>query len=92
MEDALRVPWHVKVDRIMRSLSQYVSLVVALDVAKLMHDEDLESTRLRLQNLEGELESQRKLVEELRTMARGTHSQVQMYEARVIDLERNIVS
>ncbi|KAB1223696.1 hypothetical protein CJ030_MR2G011691 [Morella rubra] len=45
-----------------------------------------------LRKLEGDLESQRKLVEELRTVARGTHLQMQTYEARVMDLERDIAS
>ncbi|KAB1203038.1 hypothetical protein CJ030_MR8G023503 [Morella rubra] len=72
MEDAL----------LTRSLSHCVSLVAALDAAELKHDEELESSRLKLRKLEGDLESQRKLVEELRTVARGTHLQMQTYEAR----------
>ncbi|KAB1219227.1 hypothetical protein CJ030_MR3G001290 [Morella rubra] len=47
---------------------------------------------VKLRKLEGDLESQRKLVEELRTVARGTHLQMQTYEARVMDLERDIAS
>ncbi|KAB1223229.1 hypothetical protein CJ030_MR2G002971 [Morella rubra] len=67
-------------------------VVAALDAAELKHDEELESSRLKLRKLEGDLESQRKLVEELRTVARGTHLQMQTYEARVMDLERDIAS
>ncbi|KAB1226489.1 hypothetical protein CJ030_MR1G014071 [Morella rubra] len=78
--------------RLTRSLSHCVSLVAALDAAELKHDEELESSRLKLRKLEGDLESQRKLVEELRTVARGTHLQMQTYEARVMDLERDIAS
>lgn len=74
MTNALRAPWHVKVDRIMRSLSHCVSSVAALDAAELAHDEELESTCLRLRRLKGELETQQKLVEELRTMAQGVRS------------------
>ncbi|KAB1226839.1 hypothetical protein CJ030_MR1G012143 [Morella rubra] len=92
MEDALRAPRHAKIDRLTRSLSHCVSLVAALDAAELKHDEELESSRLKLRKLEGDLESQRKLVEELRTVARGTHLQMQTYEARVVDLERDIAS
>ncbi|KAB1223798.1 Glutamyl-tRNA(Gln) amidotransferase subunit A, chloroplastic/mitochondrial [Morella rubra] len=92
MEDALRAPRHAKIDRLTRSLSHCVSLVAALDAAELKHDEELESSRLKLRKLEGDLESQRKLVEELRTVARGTHLQMQTYEARVMDLERDIAS
>ncbi|KAB1226872.1 hypothetical protein CJ030_MR1G002655 [Morella rubra] len=71
--------------RLTRSLSHCVSLVAALDAAELKHDEELESSRLKLRKLEGDLESQRKLVEELRTVARGTHLQMQTYEARTVD-------
>ncbi|KAB1219805.1 hypothetical protein CJ030_MR3G009447 [Morella rubra] len=92
MEDALRAPRHAKIDRLTRSLSHCVSLVAALDAAELKHDEELESSHLKLRKLEGDLESQRKLVEELRTVARGTHLQMQTYEARVMDLERDIAS
>ncbi|KAB1223666.1 hypothetical protein CJ030_MR2G011721 [Morella rubra] len=91
MEDALRAPRHAKIDRLTRSLSHCVSLVAALD-AELKHDEELESSRLKLRKLEGDLELQRKLVEELRTVVRGTHLQMQTYEARVMDLECDIAS
>ncbi|KAB1227303.1 hypothetical protein CJ030_MR1G016839 [Morella rubra] len=60
MEDALRAPRHAKIDRLTRSLSHCVSLVAALDAAELKHDEELESSRLKLRKLEGDLESQRK--------------------------------
>ncbi|KAB1207651.1 hypothetical protein CJ030_MR7G000375 [Morella rubra] len=90
MEDALRALRHAKIDRLTRSLSHCVSLVAALDAVELKHDEELESSRLELRKLEGDLESQRKLVEELRTVSRGTHLQMQTYEARVMDLERDI--
>ncbi|KAB1220519.1 hypothetical protein CJ030_MR3G015772 [Morella rubra] len=46
MEDAL----------LTRSLFHCVSLVAALDAAELKHDEELESSRLNLRKLEGELE------------------------------------
>lgn len=92
MEDALQPPRHVKVERITWSLSQCVSLVAALDAAELKHEEELDSTRLKLRKLEDKLESQRKQVEELQIVARGAHSQVQMYEVGVIDLEHDIVS
>ncbi|KAB1226557.1 hypothetical protein CJ030_MR1G001453 [Morella rubra] len=48
IEDALQAPRHVKVDRITRSLSHCVSLIAALDAAELKHDEELESSRLKL--------------------------------------------
>lgn len=92
MKDALQAPRHVKVNRITWSLSQCVPLVAALDAAELKHDEVLESIRLKLRKLKDELESQRNLVEELRIVARRAHSQVQTYEARVTNLERDIVS
>ncbi|KAB1222348.1 hypothetical protein CJ030_MR2G025524 [Morella rubra] len=48
MEDALQAPRHVKVDRITSSLSHCVSLIAALDAAELKHDEELESSHLKL--------------------------------------------
>ncbi|KAB1212710.1 hypothetical protein CJ030_MR5G009752 [Morella rubra] len=76
---------------IMQSLSHAVSLVAAFDAAELSHDEELESTRLKLQRL-GELEAQKKLIDEVRTMARGAHSQQETYEARVVNFESEIAS
>ncbi|KAB1206155.1 hypothetical protein CJ030_MR7G014300 [Morella rubra] len=92
MMDSLSAPQHVKVDRITQSLSHCVSLVAALDAVELSHDEELESTRLKLQRLEDELEAQKKLTAEVRIVARGAHSQVGIYEARVVDLENEITS
>lgn len=92
MTDALPTPGHVMVDRITWSLSHCVSLVVVLDAAELAHDEELESTLLRLQRLEGELKTQQKLVWELQTVAHDIHSQAQTYEARVTNLESDIAS
>lgn len=48
MIDSLSALWHVMVDRIMQSLSHCMSFFAALDVAELSHDEEFESTSLKL--------------------------------------------
>lgn len=67
-------------------------MVAALDAVELLHDEELESTHLKLRRLEGELKAQKKLTVEVRTMAHGAHSQAGICEARVVDLESEIAS
>lgn len=41
MRDSLSLPRQVKVDRIVQYISSSVSLLAALDAAKLSHDEEL---------------------------------------------------
>lgn len=45
-----------------------------------------------MQRLEGELEDQKKLNAELRTVARDVRSQAEAYEARVVNFESEIAS
>lgn len=92
MRDSLSLPCHVKINRIVRDLSNSVTMLAALDVAKLSHDEELESTRPKLRRLEGELEDQKKLIAELQTVVRGVHSHAETYKIRVVDLENDVAS
>lgn len=48
IRDSLSLPRHVKVDKIVRDISRSVSMLAALNDAELSHDEELESTRLKL--------------------------------------------
>lgn len=90
--DCLSALRHVMVDRITQSLSHCMSFFATLDVAELSHDEEFESTSLKLRSLEGVLRAQKKLTAKVWTVARGTHSQAEIYEARVVDLESEITS
>lgn len=92
MRDSLSLPRHVTVDRIVQYISHSVSMLATLDAAKLSHDEELESTHLKLQRLEGELKDQKKLNAELQTVAREVCSQAEAYEARMVNFESEIAS
>lgn len=77
----------MKVDRIVYYLAYSVSMLGALDAAELSQDEELESTRLKLRNLEDELNTKKREVFELQTISQGCCFQAKVFQARVATLE-----